>query len=147
MEEKDLQAIEALAHARDLITSLTPAEVVKGNHMALADEVPGLVSEVRRLNLQIVAWEKLVRAAADQVYALGKQLRVVDLASGQTLQVLSTEMHRECQVIKGEEPLPHAGERLREKPKCTVCNDTGVAMEGGRQVNCTPCALKRKEGS
>lgn len=71
--------------------------------------------EVTATNLRNEEWEKLVRAAADQIYALGKQLRAIDLASGQTLQVLSTEMHRECQVIKGESPLPHAGERLTEK--------------------------------
>lgn len=70
--------------------------------------------------LQNGAWEKLVRAAADQIYAFGKQLRTTEeAATGTTLQVLATEMHRECQVIKGdEEPLPHAGERLTEKPKC-----------------------------
>lgn len=34
---------------------------------------------------------------------------------------------------------------VADKPRCAICNDTGVSMEGGRQVNCTPCALKRKD--
>lgn len=91
----------------------------------------------KEMNLRNGEWEKLVRAAADQVYALGKQLRGGDeAATGMTLQVLSTEMHRECQVIKGEEPLPHAGERLTEKPFCPGHGVTHQMWE---------CAEKRKD--
>jgi hypothetical protein len=84
---------------------------------AQVERLLAVLEERDVLKLQNGAWEKLVRAAADQLYALGKHLRGEDAATGITLQVVSTELHRECQVIKGEDPLPHAGGRLTEKQK------------------------------
>lgn len=118
--------------------------------------------EVSRLNLQNSEWEKLVRAAADQLYALGKQLRGGDeAATGKTIQVIATEMHRECGVIKGEEPLPHAGERLTEKPKsdwaiCGWCTGTGKAYglpcpkcdgAGGKVIQKRVCTCPNSGGA
>lgn len=75
-------------------------------------EIEKLRAKLDALLVRNRSWERLVRVAADQLYALGKQLRGKDDETGRTLQVMATELHRECQVIKGEEPLPHAGERL-----------------------------------
>lgn len=127
-----------------------------------ATELAKIANSANRLN---GAWEKLVRASADQVYTLGKQLRSGDeAATGMTLQVLSTEMHRECQVIKGEEPLPHTGERLtdkrvdpspmvdamkeiEEKRKTEHCYSTYCSYLTDRLCNCLcrPCGEAKKK--
>jgi hypothetical protein len=112
---RDMQAkfIKADNERRELLLQLEAVKTAEG----IAVEQHNLAdAEARSLKLQIGEWEKLVRTTADQLYALGKQLRAEDAATGTTLQVISTELHRECQVIKGEDPLPHAGERLTEKP-------------------------------
>lgn len=65
-----------------------------------------------RLLLQTGEWEKLVRGMADRLYAIGKDARAKGDENGEEYMVIATELHRRCQIIKGEEPLPAAGERL-----------------------------------
>lgn len=59
MNEADLTRCEKLMTERDHASVLRPADALL-TRAALADEVPGLVAEVRRLNLQVDAWRKAV---------------------------------------------------------------------------------------
>jgi len=59
-------------------------------------------------------WEKAIRIFADDLYASGKEMRenADSDGCGRTLQAIATNLHRLCQIQRGEEPLPAPGARL-----------------------------------
>lgn len=60
------------------------------------------------------AWERAVRQFADELWREGKGLVEADPDKGKLLKVICTNLHRMCQVVKGEEPLPAPGSPLTE---------------------------------
>lgn len=109
-------------------------ETLKSRHENLrsrADE------EIGALHLQNGEWEKLVHGAADTLYAIGKDLRSSGDGTGHDLMVIATNLHRQCQIIKGEEPLPVPGERLTEKRKC---------QHVFRDYQCEKCGVGKIDG-
>jgi len=60
MTTKELQALDRLMSERDHLTMVGDGEMRRRVHLNLADAVPGLVAEVRRLNPQISEARKLL---------------------------------------------------------------------------------------
>ena len=89
-----------------------PHRQVNCSDQACEDAFDAPYQKVLKLERQNVEFEKLVRSLADDLYATGKALHSIRDASGHELMVIATNAHRQCQVIKGEQPLPAAGEKL-----------------------------------
>lgn len=58
------------------------------------------------------AWESAVRKCADELWQEGKKVEKSDPARAELLKVICTNLHRMCQIVKGEEPLPAPGSQL-----------------------------------
>lgn len=122
MKEEDFERIDRMLARRD--PWKLPATLDSINGWAeLAEEVPGLLAEVRKQKTQNEDWEKMVRGIADRLYAVGKEWRDHgDAQAGDGMMEIATELHRRCKIVKGEKPLPAAGERLTT-PECTCTID------------------------
>lgn len=86
-------------------------EALEKSNVAL-DAALKTKEERDRLLLQNGEWEKLARGIADRLYAIGKAERAKGDEDGEEYMAIATELHRRCQIVKGEEPLPAVGERL-----------------------------------
>lgn len=100
-------------------------------------EALGKLEALKRENAE---WEKLVRGMADRLYAIGKDGRAKGDANGEEFMMIATELHRRCQIIKGEEPLPAVGAKLTDidSPKCPRCGIHPPHHSG----MCDPCYQK-----
>ena len=79
--------------------------------------------ELRKLRVENEKWEEMLRGIADRLYEAGKNLRDQgEGMTGQGLMEIATELHRRCQIVKGETPLPAAGARIND-PECTCTID------------------------
>lgn len=76
-----------------------------------------IVEDRDKVLLRVCQMERVARNLADTLYETGKILRAAGDERGKPLMYIATNAHRECQIIKGEEPLPAAGEKLTEKRK------------------------------
>lgn len=87
----------------------------------MMDDRDSIKTKLDAALLQVCDFEKLTRALADQFYEAGKTLRSCGDVRGEQYMGMATNAHRQCQIIKGEEALPAAGDQLTEKRKCVRC--------------------------
>lgn len=122
MTDEDLKRIDGMLARRD--PWKLPATLDSINGWAeLAEEVPGLLAEVRKRGTENEKWEEMVRGIADRLYDMGKDFRTKgDTDLGDGMMEISTELHRRCRIVKGQDPLPAAGERIGG-PECTCTID------------------------
>ena len=117
MDEHDLKRCDGLMSQRDL--GLGSAGARLNVCQALADEVPGLVAEVRRLNLQVDALRKL--HADDLKWAIERNARLI-VALQQIYKLEGPGLDGSSENGSGRiARLALEAERVTEKPVDEVC--------------------------
>jgi hypothetical protein len=112
---------------------LLQLEGMKGERDSEQEIAVGWEKKCELLELQNSEWEKLIRSAADDLYAYGKTIRQHKRTDdpGHFIMGVATNLHRACGIINGEDhPLPLAGAKLTEKRKCALCESEAVGKIG-----------------